>query len=89
MQQFKMDTVSLLANYKSIVHASFTFCNISGMIWLISCLIRCLRSSILFVLRHEIRQITPEMLKNVRDAGYYRFSICQQTNGGHFEHFLH
>jgi hypothetical protein len=49
----------------------------------------CLRSSIFFGFRHEVRQITPEMLQNVRDAGYYRFAICQETNGGHFEHFLH
>jgi hypothetical protein len=63
--------------------------NTSGVICLISCLIRCLRFSILFSFRHEIRQITPEMLQNVRDACYYRFAICQQTNGAHFEHLLH
>jgi hypothetical protein len=50
-----------------------------------SCLIR---YSLLKVL-NILRQITPEMLQNVRDAGYHRFAICQQTNGGHFEHFLH
>jgi hypothetical protein len=35
---------------------------------------------------HEIRQITPEMLQNVRDACYYRFAIFQEKNGTHFEH---
>jgi hypothetical protein len=52
-------------------------------------LIRCSRSSILVGFRHEIRQITPEMLQNVRDACYYRFAICQERNGAHFEHLLH
>jgi hypothetical protein len=28
------------------------------------------------------------MLQNGRDAGYYRFAICQQTNGGLFEDFF-
>jgi hypothetical protein len=37
----------------------------------------------------KIRQITPEMLQNLRDACYYRFAICQETNGAHFEHLLH
>jgi hypothetical protein len=62
-----------------------------GVIWLILWFMpnSCLRSSIFFGFRHDLRQITPEMLQNVRDAGYYRFAICQQTNGGHFEHFLH
>jgi hypothetical protein len=31
-------------------------------------LIRCLRSSKLVCFRHEIRQITPEMLQNLRNA---------------------
>jgi hypothetical protein len=35
---------------------------------------------------HEIRQITPEILQNVRDACYYRFAIFQERNGTHFEH---
>jgi hypothetical protein len=35
--------------------------------------------------RHEIRQITAEMLQNVRDACYYRFAICQERNGAHFD----
>jgi hypothetical protein len=48
-------------------------CNVSGVICVISCLIRCLRSSILCGFRHEIRQITAEMMQNVRD----------------FEHLLH
>jgi hypothetical protein len=39
--------------------------------------------------RHEIRQISPEMLQNVRDACYYPFAICQERNGAHFEHLLH
>jgi hypothetical protein len=37
----------------------------------------------------KIRQITPEMLQNLRDACYYRFAICQETNGAHFEHLLY
>jgi hypothetical protein len=40
-------------------------------------------------IRHEIRKITPEILKNVRDVCYHRFAICQETNGAHFEHFLY
>jgi hypothetical protein len=40
-------------------------------------------------IRHGIRQITPEMLRNVRDACYYRFAICQERNVAHFEHLLH
>jgi hypothetical protein len=38
---------------------------------------------------HEIMQMTPKMLQNVRDACYYRFAICQERNGVHFEHLLH
>jgi hypothetical protein len=64
------------------------FYNISGVICLISCLkpnsIEDLRQRI----RDEIRQITPEMLQNARDARYYRFEICQERNGAHFEHLL-
>lgn len=40
-------------------------------------------------IRHEIRQITPEMLRNVRDAFYFRLALCQERNGAHFEHLLH
>jgi hypothetical protein len=40
-------------------------------------------------IRHNIRQITPEMLHNVRDACYHRFAICQERNSTHFEHLLH
>jgi hypothetical protein len=31
-------------------------------------------------IKHEIRQITPEMLQNVRDACYYRFAISQERD---------
>jgi hypothetical protein len=76
-QMFKMDSVCILANCKS------------GVVCLISCLkpnsIENLRQRI----RDEIRQITPEMLQNVRDICYYRFAICQERNGAHFEHLLH
>jgi hypothetical protein len=65
------------------------FYNISGVICLISCLkpnsIEDLRQRI----RDEIRQITPEMLQNVRHTCYYRFAICQERNGAHFEQLLH
>jgi hypothetical protein len=44
------------------------------IIFLISCLIRYLRFSILF---------------SLRVACYYRFAICQDRNGVHFEHLLH
>jgi hypothetical protein len=40
-------------------------------------------------IRHEIRQITSEMVENIRDACYYRFAICQERNGAHFKHLLH
>jgi hypothetical protein len=40
-------------------------------------------------IRHEIRQITPEMLQDVREASYYGFAICEERNGAHFEHLLH
>jgi hypothetical protein len=50
---------------------------------------RCSGFSILFGFRHEMRQITPEILQNVRDACYYRFAICQEKNGVNFEHLLH
>jgi hypothetical protein len=39
-------------------------------------------------MNHKISQITPEMLQNLRDACYYRFVICQERNGAHFEHLL-
>jgi hypothetical protein len=60
------------------------------MICLISCSnrtvgIKDLRQCI----RDEIRQNTPEMLQNVRDACYYRFAIRQERNGANFEHLLH
>jgi hypothetical protein len=38
---------------------------------------------------HKISQITPEMLQNLRNACYYRFIICQERNGAHFEQLLH
>jgi hypothetical protein len=67
------------------------FCNISGSGAI--CLISCLKSNSIENPkqrnRHEIRQISPEMLQNVRDACYYRFAICQERNGAHFEHLLH
>jgi hypothetical protein len=31
-------------------------------------------------IKHEIRQITPEILQNVRDACYYRFAISQERD---------
>jgi hypothetical protein len=40
-------------------------------------------------IRHEINQISLEMLQNVRGTCYYRFAICQERNGAHFEHLLH
>jgi hypothetical protein len=40
-------------------------------------------------IRHEMRQIALEMLQNVRNACYYRFAMCQERNGVHFEHLLH
>lgn len=40
-------------------------------------------------LRHEIRQITPQMLHNVKNGFYHRLGLCQDKNGAHFEHFLH
>jgi hypothetical protein len=64
-----------------LVHMVFAYvllevCNISGNVCLISWLIRCLGFSILFGFRHEMGQIAPEMLQNVRNACYYRFAIC-------------
>jgi hypothetical protein len=40
-------------------------------------------------IRHEINQISLEMLQNVRGTCYYRFAICQERNGAHFEHLFH
>jgi hypothetical protein len=79
-KMFKMDTVSFLANGKSVV--TFFFC-------LISCLKPNSIENPRQCIRHEIRQISPEMLQNVRHVCYYRFAICQERNGAHFEHLLH
>lgn len=40
-------------------------------------------------IRQEIRQISPEVLENVRNEFYYRLGLCQQVNGAHFEHLIH
>lgn len=40
-------------------------------------------------IRNEIRQITPQVLQNVRNGVYHRLGYCQQQNGAHFEHLLH
>jgi hypothetical protein len=79
---FKMNILQIDSN----MHP---FCNIFGEICLILCLIRCLGFSILLGFRHEMRQITLEMLQNVRNACYYRFAIYQERNGVHFEHLWH
>jgi hypothetical protein len=85
---FKMGTVFFWQIANRYHPALLTFCNISGVICLISCVIRYLRSSILLGFSHKIRQIPPEMLQNVRHACYHRFAICQERNGTHFEHFV-
>lgn len=39
-------------------------------------------------IREEIRNITPEMLHNVRDETYHRLGCCQHLNGTHIEQLL-
>lgn len=39
-------------------------------------------------IRQEIRNIGPEILRNVNDGFYNRLALCQQVNGEHFQHLL-
>lgn len=39
-------------------------------------------------IRQEIRQITPQMVRNVQREFVDRLGYCQLTNGRHFEHLL-
>lgn len=40
-------------------------------------------------IRNEVRQITPEVLQNVREGFYHRLAFCQERNGLQFEQFYH
>ena len=39
-------------------------------------------------LTYEIRQITPDMIRNVKNEFYFRLGFCQEKNGQHFQQYL-